>query len=367
MKHKNRPDRLLFVIVVILLMVGFFIFTSAAFGLLARSGAGFQFVILKQLIIGVVMGTVALFAISKMPYKYWQKWALPLFLCSVLVSAILFIPGVGFSSGGAMRWIAVGPITFQPSEFLKLGTVLALAWWYSRYQDRAHTFQYGLLPFCGVLAIATLLVLTQPDTGTFLVIFASSIGIFAIAGASWKHIGVLLSAAILGVVLLASFRPYVRERLLTFMDPGRDQLGASYQLRQSILAIGSGGVVGRGFGQSVQKFNYLPEAIGDSIFAVAAEEFGFVGSSLLILLFLGFGLRGMKIAADAPNSFGRLTVAGIVILITGQSFINIGAMLGIIPLTGVPLLFVSHGGTALVFTLVEVGIILNVSRHRVTT
>ncbi|OHB25722.1 MAG: hypothetical protein A2542_01920 [Parcubacteria group bacterium RIFOXYD2_FULL_52_8] len=362
--REKKPDKTLFVIVVILIFFGFFIFTSAAFGLLARNGADFTMVVAKQLIIGVVMGALSLLIVSTISYKKWRSWMLPIVCASIVLSLILFLPGVGFSSGGAKRWLSLGIFSFQPSEFLKFGIVLFLATWFGQHKERAQSLVQGFLPFLAAIATAGVLVLAQPDTGTFLVMFTSAIGIFLVAGAPWKYLGTMAVCALVGIIVLASFRPYVKQRLTTFLHPEEDALGSSYQLRQSLIAIGSGGVTGRGFGQSVQKFNFLPEAIGDSIFAVAAEEFGLIGSTILVLLFLCFGLRGMKIAAEAPDAFSRLLVTGLVILIVSQSFINIGAMLGVVPLTGVPLLFVSHGGTALFFALIEVGIILNISRHR---
>jgi len=169
---------------------------------------------------------------------------------------------------------------------------------------------------------------------------------------------------VVGIVFLAFTRPYIMQRITTFFNPQADALGASYQIQQSLIAVGSGGIFGRGFGQSVQKFTYLPEPVGDSIFAVAAEEFGFVGSVFLLLIFVLFAMRGLKIASRTTNVFGRLVVVGIVIMIVFQAFVNIGAMLGVIPLSGITLPFVSHGGTSLFITLFEVGIILSISRSR---
>jgi cell division protein FtsW len=174
----------------------------------------------------------------------------------------------------------------------------------------------------------------------------------------------VLFAGLLGIALLAFTRPYVMQRISTFFDPGSDPQGASFQVQQSLIAIGSGGMFGRGFGQSVQKFTYLPEPIGDSIFAVAAEEFGFVGSVFLLLLFVLFAARGLKIASRTNQIFPRLMIVGIVIMIVSQAFVNIGAMLGVVPLSGITLPFVSHGGTSLFITLVEVGIVLHISRTR---
>jgi len=177
-----------------------------------------------------------------------------------------------------------------------------------------------------------------------------------------KH---LLILALIGVVIIAGFaasKPYVRSRLSTFFNPNRDVAGSSYQINQALIAIGSGGLMGRGFGQSVQKFSFLPEPVGDSIFAVAAEEFGFFGAVFLVMLFVIFAARGLKIASKVPDVFARLAVVGIVIMITIQAFVNIGAMLGVVPLSGITLPFVSHGGTSLFFTLLETGIVLSISR-----
>jgi len=197
-----------------------------------------------------------------------------------------------------------------------------------------------------------------------LVIAAAGLAMFVASGGRWRDVFV---AAVIGagiISIVAFTRPYVMDRILTFIDPGRDPLGAGYQIQQSLIAIGSGQLTGRGFGQSIQKFNFLPEPVGDSIFAVAAEEFGFLGTILVLFLFCFFATRGLKIARQAPTQFSRLLVVGIVILIMVQAFINMGAMLGLLPISGIPLPFISHGGTALLFTLASVGIIINISRFR---
>jgi cell division protein FtsW len=194
------------------------------------------------------------------------------------------------------------------------------------------------------------------------VIGLTAIAMFIAAGARWTHIAALAATGAAGLASLAYVRPYIQERLLTFLNPATDPLGAGYQIKQSLIAVGSGKWFGRGFGQSIQKFNFVPEPVGDSIFAIFAEEWGFFGSVVLIALFIAFALRGYKIAADAKNPFAQLLVVGLVTLIAVQSFVNIAAMIGILPLTGLPLIFVSHGGTALFVALASVGIILNVSR-----
>jgi cell division protein FtsW len=206
--------------------------------------------------------------------------------------------------------------------------------------------------------------LLQPDTDNFMMIVFGGIAMYLAGGGKWKYIAILGLVGIVMAVGLYETRPYIRSRVHTFMHPEADSTGASYQLQQSLIAIGSGGLVGRGFGQSVQKFNFLPEPIGDSIFAVEAEEFGFVGSVVLLACFVFFATRGLKIASRTGETFGRLVVVGIVIMVVAQAFVNIGAMLGVIPLSGITLPFVSHGGTSLFITLVEVGIVLSISRSQ---
>lgn len=360
---KRSIDRVFLFTVITLVVAGFFIFTSASLGLLARSGASFSSVAFSQIFLGIIMGSIALITMSHVNYKYLQKYSFYIYLLSIAITLLVFIPALGFEFNGAKRWLSIGSFSFQPAEFLKLGFVIYLAAWLSGIKDKIHTFSYGALPFVILITLAAIPLLLQPDTGTFLVIFAAGFGMFLTAGARWRDIASLIGLGIAGLAIMIFKRPYLMDRITAFIDPSKDPLGSGYQIQQSLIAIGSGEWFGRGFGQSIQKFNFLPEPIGDSIFAVVAEEFGFIGSVILIMIFLFFALRGMKIAAKSRDSFGGLLVVGIVILIVAQSFLNIGAMLGILPLTGVPLLFVSHGGTALFFALLSVGIILNVSRY----
>ena len=224
-----------------------------------------------------------------------------------------------------------------------------------------------MLPFLGILGIVAAILISQPDNDTFLVIAVAGFAMFLSAGGKWKHVLVMGLILVLGLFMAASFRPYVKQRLTTFINPAANSMTSGYQIQQSLIAIGSGGFTGKGFGQSVQKFNFLPEPIGDSIFAVAAEEFGFIGSVCIIFLFLYFMISGLKIAGRTEDSFGRLFVVGTVILIVSQAFINIGAMVGVLPLSGIPLPFISHGGTALLITLAAMGIIFNISKVKKQT
>ena len=220
------------------------------------------------------------------------------------------------------------------------------------------------MPLLAVIGIVGLILLWQPDMDTLLIIIGAAIGIFFIAGGKWKHLAVLFGIAVIGFILIVFSKPYLMERVLTFIDPARDPLVAGWQIQQSLIAVGSGGVFGKGFGQSIQKFRFLPEPIGDSIFAVAAEEFGFVGGVVIISAFILFLLRGLSIARRAPDAFSGLLVSGIVIMIVLQSLINIASIVGVFPFSGLPLPFISHGGTALLFALVEIGIVLNISRYK---
>lgn len=358
----HTVDKLFLGIVLTLAVAGFFVFLSASLGLLAREEARFSGVIFTQSV-SLAAGLMALYFFSKIHYRFLKRFSLLFFIASLIATALVFVPGLGFEHGGALRWIFVGDFSFQPSEFLKLGFVLYFAAWLAAVKTRVQSLSYGFIPLFVVVGIVGVLLLKQPDTGTFMVIFGAALGMFIASGAYWKHVlyvGVLASS---GLAALAYFRPYVMERFLTFLNPAVDPQGAGYQIQQSLIAIGSGEIFGRGFGQSIQKFNFLPEPVGDSVFAVFAEEFGLVGSILLVSLFVVFAFRGLMLAKRAPDYFSRLTVIGIVILVTGQAFLNIGSMLGVFPLTGLPLPFISHGGTALIFSFIGVGVVLNISRY----
>lgn len=363
---RKQIDRPFLITVIILVTAGFFIFTSASLGLLAREGARFSSVAFSQFFLGIFLGTIALYATSRIKYTFWRKYAFYIFLASVLATLLVFVPSLGTEFGSARRWIDLGFVTFQPAEMLKIGFIIYFAAWLTNVRDKIHTYGHGIIPFVILMAITGGILLFQPDTGTFFVILITGLAMFIAAGARWRDIFSLAAIAGVGLTVLAYIQPYIKDRILTFINPASDILGSGWQIKQSLIAIGSGEIFGRGFGQSVQKFQYLPEPIGDSIFAVAAEEFGFIGSIIIITLFLFLAFRGLKIAGKAPDNFSGLLVVGIVILIVSQSFINIGSMLGVMPLTGLPLLFISHGGSALLFALAEVGIILNISKFRKT-
>ncbi|MFA6535951.1 MAG: putative peptidoglycan glycosyltransferase FtsW [Candidatus Paceibacterota bacterium] len=361
---RDKPlDKPFLVAVFLLAAVGLLIFISASMGLLARTGASFSSTAFNQIVFGLVFGSIAAYLTSRLNYKFWRTYAFYIFLGSLLVSLLVYVPGLGFSHGGATRWIIVAGISFQPAELIKIGFIIYFAAWLSGVKEKIKLFRFGMLPFLIIVGLVGAILLAQPDTDTFMVIFAAGLAMFISEGGRFRDILILGILSLLAIGLLAMQRPYLMSRITVFLNPASDPLGAGYQIQQSLIAIGSGQITGRGFGQSIQKFNFLPEPIGDSIFAVAGEEFGFVGTVSLLLLFLYFTLRGLKIGTQAPDAFSRLVVVGIVILIIIQAYLNIGAMLGLLPLSGITLPFVSHGGTALFFVLAEIGIILNISRY----
>jgi len=363
MKRK-KIDSFFLILIISLVLLGFFIFSSAALGQLTKTGAGFLMVVSKQFII-LLTGLILMLVVAQIPYKHWRQYSIFLFILAVILSLLVLIPRLGFEAGGARRWLNLGLLSFQPAEFLKFTMVIYLAAWLATQKERVKKISTGLIPVLILMTILGLILVTiQKDTGTFLVAATTASIMFFIGGGKIRHLLILTLIGAVALSVMAYRRPYIQERLITFINPNYDTKGASYQINQSLIAIGSGQISGRGFGQSVQKFSFLPESIGDSIFAITSEEFGFVGSSSLIILWLIFALWGYKLALKIKDPFGRFMIIGFISLIIVQTFINIGAMLGLIPLTGIPLPFVSHGGTALLFSLLEAGIILNISKHR---
>lgn len=363
----KKLDTPFFLTVCALVVFGLLIFTSAALGLLARDGASFTSVAVSQLLLGFVCGSVALVFFSRVDYRVWKKYTPYIFAFAFGLTILTFVPHIGLSLKGAARWIVIGGFSFQPEEVLKLATVMFLAALYAARFKHVDTWRGGILPLVCVAGGASAILILQPDTAGVIVIGMATAAMLFAAGGRILHLAVLAAIGVIAIIGAAAVYPHVASRITTFLDQSADPQGAGYQVQQSLIAIGSGGLSGRGFGQSIEKFSYLPEPIGDSIFAVAGEEFGFIGAALLVMLFALFCILGLRIAARAPDAFGGLLVCGLVILIVGQSFFNIASTLALVPLVGVPLIFVSHGGTALAIALAEAGLILSVSRRMKTT
>lgn len=358
----DRVDKPLLLTIIILLISGLIVFGSAALGVLSVNEVKFYSIIKTQLIYALLGGGIALCLGAFIPYQFYKKYAYVLFFLALGLTVCVFVPGLSRYHGGAHRWIDIGSLSLQPSEALKFTFVVVVAYWCSRYRNNFKNWKYGLLPYLIGLGTVTVLLLAQPDFGTFSVIAGASFITYFVGGARKKHLQYLALIALVGFLLLILVRPYMFERVKTFFNNSHDPRGSSWQLNQSLIALGGGGLTGRGLGQSVQKFNYLPEPIGDSIFAVVGEELGFLGSMYLIILYGIVSIRGFSIAKLAGDQFARLLATGIVSIILIQSTINIASMLGIFPLTGVPLPLVSHGGTALMAALFQLGVLLNISK-----
>ncbi len=364
MKEK-QVDKFFLTILILLLVLGVTMFVSASLGFLVRNPKIFFDVLFTQLVLGLGLGSIGMYFTYKKDYEFWRKYSLYIFLASIFLTAAVFIPHLGWSHGGATRWIKLGPLgTFQPVELLKFGFVIYFAAWLSWVKTKAKTFKLSILPLLLMLGIIAVILFKQPDTKSFILITITGVAMLFLSDVPIKYLlGTILGVGVILVILVFT-TPYLQQRIKTFMDPSNDPRGSSYQIQQSMIAIGSGGVIGRGLGQSVQKFSYLPEPQGDSIFAVLGEELGFVGAFITILLYSFFALRGLRIANHSPDIFSRLLVAGIVILITAQSFMNIASIVGVFPLTGVPLVFMSQGGTSLMIYLLAVGIVLQISKYQ---
>lgn len=361
----GRPDFVLIVLIAILTIIGLIMISSASV-VMSRTVAGQSNYYFFTQAAAAAIGLVVLYIFSKIDYRFWSKISLILLIVSIAMLVAVFVPGLGFAHNGASRWINLGFTNLQPSELTKLALILFLASWFEKKGDDIQDLYKGTLPFLAIVGVIAGLILFQPDMGTATVIVATSGIMFLVAGASFRHILGLVFAAAAGVWALILAAPYRLARLTTFMNPTSDSSGAGYQIQQALVAIGSGGIFGLGFGRSRQKFNYLPEAATDSIFAIIAEELGLIRSAIIIFIILLFVLRGYKIAKEAPDVFARLVAAGITTWVAAQSFINLLAILGLMPLTGVPLPFISYGGTSLVMLLAGCGILLNISKHSET-
>ncbi|HKP52155.1 MAG TPA: putative lipid II flippase FtsW [Chloroflexia bacterium] len=315
----------------------------------------------------LLFGAGALVLTMTVPYTRWRRYSVPAVVIA-LILLVLVLVGPSFISEeikGAKRWLSLGnlPIGLQPSEFAKLAFVLYLADWCSTKGEKVRDFHNGLIPFGIMLGMLGGLVFMEPDMGTTLVIFSIGVAMYFVSGAALKHMAVGLLLAIGGFLLAAVVAPYRWGRVLSFMDPWHDPLGVSYHSVQSLLALGSGGVTGMGLGASRQKFGWLPEQSTDAIFSVYGQEMGFIGAALMISLFLLLAWRGYRVAQKAPDGFSSLVATGITTWLIFQAMLNIGAVSGAIPFTGVPLPFVSYGGSSLIITLAGVGLLLNISKY----
>jgi cell division protein FtsW len=362
MAGKTINKNLLFVIFA-LLTFGLAMIASAGIAY-SHSRFGDSYYFFKhQLLYGVLPGLIVLYIVQKIDYNFWKKIAFPLFILSIFFLILVFVPGIGSRIYGASRWLQLGPFSFQPSEMLKLSIIIYLAAWLESRSEKVKDFYEGLLPFLAVVGVVSFLLEKQPDMGTLGVIIFISMAIFFVSGAKLSHLFAIFISGFVALGLLIKFESYRMDRFLVFLHPELDPRGIGYQINQALLAIGSGGIFGVGLGHSMQKFNYLPEPVGDSIFAIIGEELGLIGIFVLVGLFVSVAIIGLRIAKNAPDRFSQLAAVGITSWIIFQAFVNISAISGIIPLTGIPLPFISYGGTSLVFLMAGIGVLLNISKQ----
>lgn len=363
MHSTAKPDSLFLIYLSCILVVGLTVLASAT------SPVGFErfhdsYHFLKQQVShGLIPGLVLFFIFLKIPYTYLSKWSTLWYGATIMLLSLVFIPQIAASYGTTRSWITLGFISFQPAELAKFTFIIALAGWLTKKSfEKRRAFSTGLIPFLIILGIVCGLLISQPDVGTMLIFASVAVVMYFSSGAMWRHIASLAGIGVAGITALILAAPYRMARLFTFLNPKVDIQGVGYQLNQATIGIGSGGIFGLGLGHSRQKFLYLPEVSSDSIFAVFAEELGFVvlvGFFILVYLFIA---RGMRIARNVPDEFGTFLVVGVMGWYSVQTLVNIMAIVGIIPLTGVPLPFVSAGGSALMSLLAGMGVVANVSK-----
>jgi len=357
----HLPDYLLSIAVFALVVFGLIMVSSASVVQSYENTGDTYYYFKHQLIYGVIFGLIAMFVFSRIPYEKYKKLGLIMLVVTFILLILVLI--FGQTLGGSRSWIIIGGFSFQPTEFVKLLFVIYLAVWLEKRRDKLQSFREGFLPFLVLLGAISLLVLLQPDIGTLAVIMLTAIVVYYIAGGALKHILALIAITAAGLFSAIKMFPHAATRFTAFLHPELDPQGIGYQINQALLAIGSGGIIGLGLGNSRQKFNYLPEASGDSIFAIIGEELGFIWALLLILLFVFIAYRGFQIARRTDDVFGKLVAVGITSWIIFQAFINLAGILNLIPFTGLPLPLISYGGSAMLATLIAIGILLNISRY----
>lgn len=363
-RKTSPPDYFFLSLTALLVVFGLVALSSASFDLAQMRFGDSYYYLSHQITNGLLVGIVGFLAGFLVYYRRWEK-IIPFFLLATIGFLVMtFLDPFSIEVRGSSRWVSFGFFSFQPGELVKLSFLMYLAYWISKRGERINNWSEGFLPFLILTAVIVGLLFAQPATTTALIIIASVLVVYFVAGARFSFIAITVVLIASAVLALISITPYRAERIKAFLNPETDQLGSTYHINQALMSIGAGGWSGVGFGKSTTKLGFLPEPIGDSIFAVIAEEFGFIGASLLILTFFLFILKGFMIADKVPDTFGRLLVVGFVSLIGIQAFINIAAISGLIPLTGIPLPFISFGGTALAIFLTMSGMILNVSRYR---
>ncbi len=362
MPKKLTPDMWLLAVVAVLLSIGVVMVYSAS-AIVAADRFHDPYLFLKKQLFWALLGGIALWAALRFDYRRLEHAVVPLLATAAVLLVLVLVPPFGQAINGTRRWIRLGPVSLQPVELAKLALVVFLAAFLSRNRDRLHDFWRGFMPPLGVAAVFAGLVVIQPDLGNCVALVALTFALLFIAGGRLRHLSMLLAIALPLAAIGVYAAPYRVRRITAFMDPWQDPRGSGFQIIQSWLALGSGGLVGRGIGDSRQKLFYLPEAHTDFIFSVLGEELGFVGGMIVIALFVVLIWRGLRIGLRAPDLFGAYLALGITVLLATQTFVNLGVVTGLLPTKGLPLPYISFGGSALIVTMLGTGLLLNISQH----
>lgn len=364
---KSFYSRSLFITAAVLTLVGL-LFLMSVSSVAGEEKFGDAFYFLKrQLLFGLLPGLILAYLAYRIPLSFWKKAALALLILNLILLALVFVPGFRLLENGAQRWLKIGPLSFQPSEFLKITILLFLASWLSsKSKHEINSFKKTILPFWVLIFLAGILVILEPATGNFVVIAASALVVLMVAGMTIRNLGISLALLAMIMALVVVSSPYRYERVLHFLNPSQDVSGLNktYQSRQSLISVGSGGLLGVGFGKSQQKYNYLPESYSDLIFAIWAEESGFIGVFGVILAFLFLAFLGLGIAKKSGDNFSAYLAVGLTSWIVGQAFLNMAVSCSLLPIIGLPLPFFSAGGSILLVTLLSVGLLLNIAKNR---
>ena len=361
MPRKLAPDLWLFAVVLVLLSTGIVMIYSAS-AIVAADRFRDPYFFLKRQVFWAALGCGALWLALRTDYRRLEKFVLPLLGLAALLLVLVLIPGLGVSVNGSRRWLRLGPMSFQPAELAKLAFVVYLAAFLARKREDVDDLWHGLVPPLAVGAVLGSLVLLQPDLGSAVTLLVLTTGLLFLAGARVKWLAMLALPALPLAALAVWMAPYRMRRVFAFLDPWQDPRGSGFQIIQSWLALGSGGLLGRGIGESKQKLFYLPEAHTDFIFAIVGEELGFVGAAAVVLLFAALIWRGLRIGLHAAEPFGAYLALGITVLVATQTLVNLGVVTGLLPTKGLPLPFLSFGGSALLMTMLATGVLLNISQ-----
>jgi|SRR5215470_2095015 len=366
MPRKLTPDLWFFGLIVALCSIGVVMVYSAS-AIMAADRFHDPLHFLKRQGMWVLLGMGALWAGMLFDYRRLERFVVPLLAISFVLLVLVLVPPFGQEINGTRRWLRLGPVSFQPVELAKLSLLLYLASFLTRREEAMESFTRGLLPLLLMAGAMAGLTLLQPDMGNAMVLVILTLALAYLGGARVMHMGVIAGAALPLCAVAIAMKPYRLRRMVAFMNPWNDPQGSGFQIIQSFLALGSGGWMGRGLGESKQKLFYLPEAHTDFIFAIIGEEFGLVGAAIIVVLFTLLIWRGLKIGLRAPEAFGSYLALGLTVMLATQTIVNLGVVTGSLPTKGLPLPFISFGGSALTMTLFSAGVLLNISQHTGST